>query len=324
MMQEIGTNGRNLIITHGADVDGLSAAVLGRLVLPSLDIVLVERKELILALKRVVNSKYDNIYVTDLPFDMEEALLIDSNLSLKQKIKHFDHHILRPGCEKFDFINSVVEKNGIKESGTSLFYDYLVKEYSNNEALNSGLVKTFVAGVKKYDTSADKDNFDYQIGHKLTSFFVLYGAENYIKTFHHRFITRENNLFQEHELREIEDQENRINNYVNECERRLFKMTIDEDYVGVSISDRYRTAVGIALSNNHPELDYILIVDYSRQAFSLRTTKNDISLNEIAQKYGGGGHKQAAGMPMNEISLPLLDYINSEIQKQMAENKPKI
>ena len=54
--------------------------------------------------------------------------------------------------------------------------------------------------------------------------------------------------------------------------------------------------MGNYLSEIHPELDYIAMVDMSNGTVSYRTVKEDIDLGgEIAHSHGGGGHKKAAG-----------------------------
>lgn len=74
--------------------------------------------------------------------------------------------------------------------------------------------------------------------------------------------------------------------------------------VGISISENYRSTVGNELSARHKELDFILIANFVRRAFSFRTV-NDINLNEIASIIGGGGHEKAAGASMNDENLKI-------------------
>ena len=65
---------------------------------------------------------------------------------------------------------------------------------------------------------------------------------------------------------------------------------------GVVFADRFVSELGDRLSESHPELDYIAMIDISHGTVSYRTTSEDIDLgNEIAHSHGGGGHRKAAG-----------------------------
>ena len=65
---------------------------------------------------------------------------------------------------------------------------------------------------------------------------------------------------------------------------------------GVVFADRFASELGNRLSELHPELDYIAMIDISHGTVSYRTTSEGIDLGgEIAHSHGGGGHRKAAG-----------------------------
>ena len=81
---------------------------------------------------------------------------------------------------------------------------------------------------------------------------------------------------------------------------------------GFVFSDRYTSELGNYLSEIHPELDYIAMVNMSNGTVSYRTVKEDIDLGcEIAHSYGGGGHKKAAGSQF-DISI-IRDLVIREV-----------
>ena len=60
-----------------------------------------------------------------------------------------------------------------------------------------------------------------------------------------------------------------------------------------------------------------MIIDFHRRSYSTRTV-NDIDLGQICKSLGGGGHKKAAGFPMNKENNELIfeiikDNLNKEI-----------
>ena len=102
----------------------------------------------------------------------------------------------------------------------------------------------------------------------------------------------------EKNLIEIKTEE--MNNYVLECDNNLIKTKFLNYSVGITISELFRSEVGNRLSDKYKdELDFILIIDFHRRSYSMRTV-NDIDLGALAKKLGGGGHQKAAGFPMNK------------------------
>lgn len=57
----------------------------------------------------------------------------------------------------------------------------------------------------------------------------------------------------------------------------------------------------------HPNVDYIMALTRNRKNVELRTNKDDIDVSAIARRFGGGGHKKAAGFPINDIGINLVD-----------------
>ena len=91
-----------------------------------------------------------------------------------------------------------------------------------------------------------------------------------------------------------------------ECDKNLIKTKFLNYNVGISISESFRSELGNRLSNKYKnELDFILIVDFHRMSYSMRTV-NDIDLGKIAKTLGGGGHEKAAGFPMNNENNELI------------------
>ena len=53
---------------------------------------------------------------------------------------------------------------------------------------------------------------------------------------------------------------------------------------------------------------------------SLRAT-NDVDVSRVAQKFGGGGHKKAAGLTMSGSPHDVLNNISKEIELQLEKQK---
>ena len=135
---------------------------------------------------------------------------------------------------------------------------------------------------------------------------VFIGLTNYIDV-----LKNDLELFNEGDNILIKRNEEEQKYYIKECDKKLIIFDLDGYKVGCVIAESYRSEVGNVLSSNHPELDYILIVNFFRNSFSFRTTKDNVDVSLIAKKYekNGGGHKKAAGMSITAENIWLIEKI---------------
>ncbi len=314
-MNEHYNDNNNLIISHIADVDGISPIVLAKLYFNDIDYCLLEPSNLDELLTRLINDnsylKYDTIFITDLPLRKNVLKLIDSNPKLKSKIKHFDHHVTEiESMKKYSFVNIVNDIDGHLECGTTLFYKYLEPTFK----YKSTYLNEYLEAVRCYDTMGPLCGNKY--GNDLTLLFNLIGIDAYINKIYNALKKKEYPLSEDDKnLLKVEYQN--IEEYLNICDKNMLRIKLNNHNVGVSISELYRSSVGNNLAVRHPELDYILILNYSRNSFSLRTIKDDINVGLIAKSFtpDGGGHIKAAGMPLNKDTIFILDIINEQIKK---------
>jgi len=122
-----------LLFTHSQDIDGIGCAILANTAFKDCEIVPTKTFDITSNVKKHIESKeiykYDKIYVTDLCIKEPVLEFIDNDNELKDKLIVLDHHKseIDEGNDKYDFVNIIVEQDGVKESGTSLFYKYLLK-----------------------------------------------------------------------------------------------------------------------------------------------------------------------------------------------------
>ena len=292
---------RRLMISHIADIDGMGSVILAKLLF-DIDLILTESRYLDEEIDKLIkNNPYDIIYICDLALPYETGVkIMNSNLN----VRHFDHH----ETNKFDFKFSKVEEHrgDYLPCGTSLFYEYLNEEFNfKNYACD-----TFVEATRSYDTySFTKDNNKYAT--ILNNLFIEYGTNKYIEVFTDRLKNSDKFYLTDLELKINDKHIKEEQDYIKKCDDNLKIGYINDLKVGLSISDRYRSSVGNYLSNKHNDLDFILIANFDRMSFSLRTT-TAFNVGLFALQYGGGGHEQSAGIPFNEKSIKLLDYFVKE------------
>ena len=309
-----------LIFTHGIDIDGFGGAILGKLAFKNPKIVFADNFNLdelmINTLKN--DTPYDEIYVTDHCPSYTLCEKIDSSKALSSVIKVFDHHISRKDKEEnFDFVNLVVENEHGKQSGTSLFYGYLVK---TGRLKRTNSLDMFTKLTTLYDTWEWKK--DKELGtqaYRLNTLFQAVGRDKYIEIVsdmlernleEFKFSDEENDIIDGF----ISDFNAKIEGYIT----KIKIVDVDGLKVGyVELEDLYKNDIAEVLRNRNNPLNiaYLMMPLKDRESVSLRNIEN-IDLADIASKFGGGGHKSAASFPKSNEQFKLLQQEIKNISNQ--------
>ncbi len=317
-MIKIENNSNKLIISHIADIDGMGSVILSKLIFKKIDVILIDNKELTDVLNDLIKDKsyikYDNIFIIDISIIKNNAEIIENENELKTRIKHFDHHTSDEILEKdFDFINVKFKIKNKKTCGTELFYNYIK---GKSKILNSNYVKDFVEAIRNYDTYDWIKNKNLN-GKHLTNIFSFIGPlkfiDRYFKEIKNNYLTKFK--IDKFSLDISKNIEENIHNYIKKCEENMIKLKFFEYNVGCIISELYRSDVGNTLSKMYKnELDFIIICDFIRNNYSLRTANENINLGIIVKKFSnkGGGQGGAAGIPIDKSTYWILEEILKE------------
>ena len=273
---------KRLIISHIADPDGVTPIILSKLVFEEIDYILSENKDVNDNVKNNLD-KYDFIYVVDLNISEELADFIEENY--KDKIMIIDHHLSCNNMNKYSFIE--VNAEG-KESGTSLYYKYLLNNY-NNDLLNRESTKMLVEHVRTMDIY-DFSKTSKEEAEKLEMIFKIYGKDRFIDKFYN-VIINDLELYSKEDLNLVELEKERIKRYIEE--KDFMEISLDNKRVGVVFAERYISELGNYLINKYDYLDYIVLINMDKKISYRGNGKVDLSV--IAKKFGGGGHINAAG-----------------------------
>ena len=183
-----------------------------------------------------------------------------------------------------------------------LFENERFDHYDTITIANIGL---FVQIVRDYDTWKWKELGEEGIVCKqVNDLFHMYGCEkfidwamNQIQWIGHISPLHTFPFFSVIDTGLLEQKQREIDIYVESKDKQLVEK-IDQfgHAYGVVFADRFVSELGNRLSELHPELDYIAMIDISHGTVSYRTTSENIDLGgEIAHCHGGGGHRKAAG-----------------------------
>lgn len=287
-----------LIISHKADPDGVTPIVLSKLVFKDFKYILADIDEVD---KFIMDNIDEEIIVVDLNISEETANYILNN---NKNVLVFDHHLSNKDMNKYPFIK-VVDVDGIKQSGTTLYYKFLLEKY-NNDLLNKDVTKKLVEHVRTMDT------YDFSITSKeeannIVVLFKIYGRELFIDKFYN-VIINSNELYSREDLNLIELENLRIKRYIEEKE--IIEISLDNKKVGVVFAERNMSELGNYLVNKYDYLDYVILINVDK-SISYRGN-NKVDLSVIAKKYNGGGHFNASGSP---IPIDLKEKIIKEIFK---------
>jgi uncharacterized protein len=305
MIKKIANN-KIMMITHIADIDGVGSLVLAQKHYKNLDYVLCELEELREVLTTTDFSNYEIIYLCDLAINKNIFEFLNNHPEITTKLKYFDHH---EKCEINvpSYVNSCIEINGIPTCGTELFYNYLV---TLDDKFNCPFYKIYVEATR------EQDNYSFtkeEKNAKMLAFILeLLGPLPYIDMIcslndaeDFKLPKFYSDLYQS----DLEKQES----YVNTANNDLLITNYKKYKIGVTIKEQYRSIVGNKICKLKPELDFIMIINFSRNSVSLRSVKDNVDLNQIGREFhpNGGGHKSAAGFLIDRESIPKLkEYIN--------------
>ena len=305
--------GKIKLFSH-TDLDGVGCAILAYLAFgrENVDVEYcnyddVDEKVETLLSNSDLRNLYDKIFITDISISEELAKAIDVWIN-PFNIRLFDHHATVLWLNEYEWCEVRVDyDNGVKTSGTELFFKHLDKhgyldEYEDWKVVN---ISRFVIMVRDYDTWRWKELGEEGIVCKqVNDLFHIYGHEKFIE-WAIRQIQEIDYIsplqafpcFSVTDKALLEQKQREINIYVESKDKQLVEK-IDQfgHAYGVVFADRFVSELGNRLSEMHPELDYIAMIDISHGTISYRTTSEDIDLgNEIAHSHGGGGHRKAAG-----------------------------
>ena len=308
-----------LIFTHKSDIDGMGGAVLANLAFSKVDYVLCETFNLQEEIKKYYETgkiyDYDMVYVTDLWLEEPTLSMIANDAKLKDKFKLFDHHesAVSEGFNKYDFTTIRIKDDKGKCSGTSLFYEYLVKE---GFIENSNAIDEYVELTRRYDTWEWKNIYDDEKAHELTLLFDAVGCNGFIKL----MINKLNNLSDKFEFDELERMliNNKKDQVKAKLESYLEKIEI-KDVLGnkagiVFIDYEYRNDLAEYLRKINYDIDLVIEIAMDYGTISYRRIKENFKVREIAEYFGGKGHDYAASSPISSSAKE--EIINTLLKRR--------
>lgn len=289
-----------LIISHKADIDGLSPVIFLKLIRENLDVCLLNANDINPKVTEIIKNKtylnYDEIFITDLTLDKDTCELI-MNTGYSSKFHSFDHHALNLVSNNYPFGVAIsTNSDGINECATSLFYKYLCENYP--ETFDKNIFKKYTELVRLNDTW-DWAKTNNKEATKLSDLLNILGREEYIETYFDFLKQNDDFYFTTNQEYLLDVEERRIKRYMEETEKTMFHANLCGHPCGIVFAEQHRSLLGNYLAEKYAYcIDYVVIINM-QQGISFRCNKSDINVGEIATIYGGGGHVKASGAPMD-------------------------
>lgn len=308
------------LFTHD-DFDGVGCGIIGKLAFQdNIDIEYCNYDDVNIKVKDFITSKqYQNyrfVYITDISINEEVANLIDNTqpdtfkegFCLGEMFQLLDHHDTALWLNKYFWVNVEVNNEGLDEptSGTKLFYDFLLQE---GDLVGESAVSKFVDTVRKYDTWLWKNKYNDIIPKQWNDLLYILGRDRFIEETLFK-LNASNFSFNCTDSLLLKLEQEKIDKYIESKYKNIMFKEVKGYVAGVVFAEQHHSELGNRLSEKHPGLDFIIIINMDKSV-SYRTTKDYVHLgNDIAKVYGGGGHAKAAGSPIgNEIRESVLEMI---------------
>lgn len=300
------------LFTH-TDLDGIGCAVLAKLAFgDAVDITYCNYDDINQKVRLYLNNiTADECHITDISINEELAEEIDKTDEML--IKLLDHHPTALNLNKFDWCEVKIEnEEGIKTSGTELYYKWLVKTGYLEDKLSYRII---VETIRDYDTWrwASKGELGL-VSKQFNDLFHIYGTDKFIEWCLDKIETNETNLnvlFSEQDKLILLMKEKEIHDYIMTKNKELIIHDLCGYTCGFVFADRFVSELGNTLCKMNPEIDMVAMIDIVHNVISYRTIRGDIDLGkDIAKCFGGGGHPKAAGSQFdNSLKIKLIKDI---------------
>jgi oligoribonuclease NrnB/cAMP/cGMP phosphodiesterase (DHH superfamily) len=244
-------------------------------------------------------TDFERIYITDISTDIETASMLNGIHSQVQ-VKLVDHHQTAKWMNPvFNWALVATEIDGVTQSAASVLYEVLSTRPDFSDKYSSKLDR-IVETVRRYDTWEWKDLNDGYAKNVNELLYIL-GRDRFIDSYLPELDATYTIRIGETERLLLDLEREKIDSYLYKLTHEIDIMDIEllgKRYnVGFLFADRNVSEAGNYMCDKY-NLDIVFLINPARSV-SLRTNKEDINLGLIAEKFGGGGHPKAAGIPID-------------------------
>ena len=246
------------------------------------------------------DSIYDEVHLTDISVSYPLASIVQEQRS---HYRLLDHHKTALSLNDFDWCRVEISQGvGAEEyltCGAELYYHWLIR---NGHLVRTRGLDNFVQAVRDYDTwrwaaMGEKGRLSENLNILLTE----YGQEKFIDWFYYMLQNGPLVISSEDEAI-IAAYKRREARAIEQKDKEMRRIIFNEKTIGVVYAEEHINIIGNTLCRRHPEIDCVALVSCGSNSVSFRSVKDDMDVSALAKMLGGGGHKLAAGAPLNETT----------------------
>lgn len=281
------------LITHN-DLDGIGCHVVAAYFLRTdIDVDYCNYKNINeIVLNTIENhEQYSEIFITDISVNEEVAEKLDV---IKDKVILLDHHPTALFLNKYDWAKVEGECKKGNTCGTRMLFEYFAPCYFNSS------INDFVELVRRYDTWEWKDKYKDERPKQFNDLMYMVGKKEFAEDMILKTINNEG-LFDSTYCKLLELRQNEINRDIEKKDKNIIVKDILGYKAGVVFADSFISELGNRLSEMHPELDFIAMIN--QETISYRTIKDNVNLSEVSKYFGGGGHPKASGSQVDKCDV---------------------
>ena len=278
-------NRPKILVTH-IDLDGVGCAVLYMKAFPGTQVYFTEYDKVNELLAELITEAHwaSDITITDMSpsAEMAEVLHRRGNVSL------IDHHPTALYLmDKYPW--AVVDP---AHSATRLVYEMLAGSHYMSD------YEEFAKTVDNYDMWGHGQG-PTETAKKLNDLLWSMGQERFLK----RFVMQSSIALSPTEDMILLLEHERKVKYIDEAIPQVNILTDQHGYkYGLVAAELYSSQLGNDILANYAELEYVIMLNFLKDKASLRGRGN-LDMGEMAKALGGGGHKKAAGFPLEQSAL---------------------
>jgi oligoribonuclease NrnB/cAMP/cGMP phosphodiesterase (DHH superfamily) len=262
------------------------------------------------------DRSYDYVLITDISVNEEVANRIDlENESYGKNVwLLIDHHKTAEWLDAYDWAtvyseyedpNNPTETR--KSSGTSMVAHHFVEQILHIEI--EPRLAEFIEKVRRYDSWEWSDIYNDVEAKQLNDLLSIYGRKDFL-TGIQRKLMLDFDLIEDTDAIVLKIRQDEIDRYIRMKEKSMQIITYQGYRIGFLFNERFSSEMGNTICKNHPDIDFVAMINMDTNSVSLRTAHDDVDVSAFAKKFGGGGHAKASGMPLNEATRRVFMALN--------------
>jgi len=294
---------KTILVTHKGCQDGSACAILflaagGKK--ENIYFTNPSHEETDFLLSELIQYRDTDIMLVDVSCSTEMAKYIEKSI-FANNVTILDHHKSAASLNNFPFC--VVDESGLN-CGSKIFYDWILKYVSNLTKLLR--YKELV----KLTNDVDLWQHNYPESRELADFHKILGQELFIE----RFVKNPNSDLscQESYLTTIYNKKREIETANRKKNIKKFVKTINGVNYNFAILFTHgadQSLLGHAITDD-PSMDVDVVILINGNNVSLRCKDSCVlDLSELAQRFGGGGHKKASSFSLGKLFIFNKDFL---------------